>query len=54
MDPLPPPIAFFLLLLFSGLVNRQEQALIDDPANQNSPDDIACDMMICARSDGPG
>jgi hypothetical protein len=28
MDPLPPPLAFFLLL-FSGWVNRQQQAVID-------------------------
>ena len=27
MDPLPPPFAFFLLL-FSGWVNRQQQAVI--------------------------
>ena len=28
MDPLPPPLAFFLLL-FSGWINRQQQAVID-------------------------
>jgi hypothetical protein len=28
MDPLPPPFAF-LLLLFSGWVNRQQQLIID-------------------------
>jgi hypothetical protein len=28
MDALPPPLAF-LLLLFSGWVNRQQQAVID-------------------------
>ena len=28
MDALPPPLAFFLLL-FSGWVNRQQQAVID-------------------------
>jgi len=28
MDPLPPPLAFFVLL-FSGWVNRQQQAVID-------------------------
>ena len=28
MDPLPPPLAFFLLL-FSGWVNRHQQAVID-------------------------
>jgi hypothetical protein len=29
MDPLPPSLAFFLLLLVSGWVNRQQQAVID-------------------------
>jgi hypothetical protein len=28
MAPLPPPLAFFFLL-FSGWVNRQQQAVID-------------------------
>jgi hypothetical protein len=28
MDPLPPPLAF-LCLLFTGWVNRQQQAVID-------------------------
>ena len=44
MDPLPPPLAFFLLL-FSGWVNRQQQAVIEYlreenrglPAAQQSP-----------------
>ena len=36
MDPLPPPLAF-LLLLFSGWVNRQQLAVIDYPAGSASP-----------------
>ena len=48
MDPLPPPLAFFLFL-FSGWVNRQQQAVIDYlrvenrglPAAQQSPPDCA-------------
>jgi hypothetical protein len=28
MDPMPPSLAFFLLL-FSGWINRQQQAVID-------------------------
>jgi hypothetical protein len=28
MDPLPPPLTFFLLL-FSGWINRHQQAVID-------------------------
>ena len=28
MDPLPPPLAFFLLV-FSGWLNRHQQAVID-------------------------
>jgi putative transposase len=34
MDPLPPPFAFFLLL-FSGWVNRQQQAVIDYLREEN-------------------
>ena len=34
MDPLPPPLAFFCLL-FSGWVNRQQQAVIDYLREEN-------------------
>jgi hypothetical protein len=34
MDPLPPPLAF-LLLLFSGWINRQQQAVIDYMREEN-------------------
>ena len=34
MDPLPPPLAF-LFLLFSGWVNRQQQAVIDYLLEEN-------------------
>src|SRR5262249_20110028 len=34
MDPLPPPLAFFCLL-FSGWVNRQQQAAIDYLLEEN-------------------
>ncbi len=34
MDPLPPPLAF-LLLLFSGWVNRHQQAVIDYLVEEN-------------------
>ena len=34
MDPLPPPLAF-LLLLFSGWVNRHQQAVIDYLLEEN-------------------
>jgi hypothetical protein len=34
MDPLPPPLAFFLLL-FSGWVNRPQQAVIDYLLKEN-------------------
>jgi hypothetical protein len=34
MDPLPPPLAFFLLL-FSGWVNRQQQTVIDCLLEEN-------------------
>src|SRR5262250_2688524 len=34
MDPLPPPLAFFCLL-FSGWVNRQQQAVIDYLLEEN-------------------
>src|SRR5436189_3064974 len=34
MDPLPPPLAFFLLL-FSGWINRQHQAVIDYLREEN-------------------
>ena len=34
MDPLPPPLAFFFLL-FSGWVNRQQQAVIDHLVEEN-------------------
>ena len=34
MDPLPPPLAFFLLL-FSGWINRQQQAVIDYLREEN-------------------
>src|SRR5262245_49025357 len=34
MDALPPPLAFFLLL-FSGWVNRQQQAVIDYLLEEN-------------------
>jgi hypothetical protein len=34
MDALPPPLAFFLLLL-SGWVNRQQQAVIDYLLEEN-------------------
>jgi transposase InsO family protein len=34
MDPLPPPLAF-LLLLFSGWINRQQQAVIDYLREEN-------------------
>src|SRR6516164_7820333 len=34
MDPLPPPLAFFFLL-FSGWVNRQQQAVIDYLLEEN-------------------
>jgi transposase InsO family protein len=34
MDPLPPPLAFFLLL-FSGWVNRQQQAVIEYLLEEN-------------------
>jgi hypothetical protein len=47
MDPLPPPLAFFLLL-FSGWVNRHQQAVIDYLIEENRvlravtvPDDCA-------------
>jgi hypothetical protein len=42
MDALPPPLAF-LLLLFSGRVNRQQQAVIDYLLEEN---------RSCARSAG--
>ena len=34
MDPLPPPLAFFRLL-FSGWVNRHQQAMIDYRLEEN-------------------
>ena len=34
MDPLPPPLAFFCLL-FSGWVNRQQQAVIEYLLEEN-------------------
>ena len=34
MDSLPPPLAFFLLL-FSGWINRQQQAVIDYLLEEN-------------------
>jgi hypothetical protein len=34
MDPLPPPLAFFLRLL-SGWINRQQQAAIDYLLEEN-------------------
>src|SRR4029434_2392681 len=34
MDPLPPPLAFFLLL-FSGWINRHQQAVIDYLIEEN-------------------
>jgi hypothetical protein len=34
MDPLPPPLAFFLLV-FSGWINRQQQAVIDYLREEN-------------------
>ena len=34
MDPLAPPFAFFVLL-FSGWVNRQQQAVIDYLLEEN-------------------
>ena len=34
MEPLPLPLAFFLLL-FSGWVNRQQQAVIDYLLEEN-------------------
>ena len=34
MDPLPPPLAF-LLLLFSGWINRQQQDVIDYLLEEN-------------------
>jgi hypothetical protein len=34
IDPLPPPLAFFLLL-FSGWINRQQQAVIDYLREEN-------------------
>ena len=34
MDPLPPPIAFFLLL-FSGWINRHQHAVIDYLREEN-------------------
>jgi hypothetical protein len=34
MDPLPPPLAF-LLLVFSGWINRQQQAVIDYLREEN-------------------
>ena len=34
MDPLPPPLAFFVLL-FSGWINRQQQAVIDYLREEN-------------------
>ena len=34
MDSLPPPLAFFFLL-FSGWVNRQQQAVIDYLLEEN-------------------
>jgi hypothetical protein len=34
MDPMPPPLAFFLLL-FSGWINRQQQAVIDYLREEN-------------------
>ena len=34
MDPFPPPLAFFVLL-FSGWVNRQQQAVIDYLLEEN-------------------
>ena len=34
MDPLPPPLAIFCLL-FSGWVNRQQQAVIDYLLEEN-------------------
>jgi hypothetical protein len=34
MDPLPPPLAFFFLL-FSGWVNRQQQAVIEYLLEEN-------------------
>ena len=37
MDPLPPPLAFFLLL-FSGWVNRHQQAVIDYLREENGCD----------------
>jgi hypothetical protein len=34
MDPLPPPLAFFVLL-FSGWVNRHQQAVIEYLLEEN-------------------
>ena len=34
MDPLPPPLSFFLLL-FSGWINRHQQAVIDFLLEEN-------------------
>ena len=44
MDPLPPPFAFFLLL-FSGWVNRHQQAVIDYLLEENR-------VLRAAHADG--
>jgi putative transposase len=41
MDPLPPPLAFFLVL-FSGWINRQQQAVIDYLREENRVLRAAC------------
>jgi hypothetical protein len=47
LDPLPPPIAFFCLL-FSGWVNRQQQAVIDYLLEENRAFAPRGDPDVCA------
>ena len=47
MDPLPPPLAFFLFL-FSGWVNRQQQAVIDYLLEENRVLRARRDPDVCA------
>jgi hypothetical protein len=62
MDPLPPPLAF-LRLLFSGWINRQQQAVIDYLREENRilraaygsrpGNNQGLDLVVCGRADPP-
>src|SRR4029450_9893257 len=65
MDPLPPPLAFFLLL-FPGWINRQQQAVIDYLREENRvlraaygprrirlTDDQRCPLSVKGKAPGP-